>query len=966
MLKDVTYMIHKTSTIIILLAAILFIGCGKGLDKGTLSPLSMMKISPTPDGTAPYVTAWAPEGPTVSVSAKITARFSEAIDVATVTASTFQVTAGGVAVTGTISYNSLTKTVTFTPVPALVNLTDYTVTISGTITDKAGIPMGTDKTWSFTTYDLLNTLPRPGFSPLSDTYDSGSVSLTYTGPLPVTIHYTIDGTDPSPTTGTLWDGTPIPVSTNTVIKAIAFGNPGYYDSPVATGNFYVHSDQPTFTYTGGTYHGDFDLEIFPPSSDPAAIIYYEMTVGTVSSMPADPPDPTTLSGVYTAPIPIAGDQTVVKIKAIAVSSGKCPSTVITATYIIDYYQVGTPTFSVDPATGPFDTPQSVTINHDAGSSVYYTTNGDDPLLFGSLYDDTPISVSDTMTINAYAIASGWIDSAVVTGNFLINPAIASINANAASNSETNLFVSINGERFKAGATVALTDGVSTINGTSVNVVDASKITCYVNLSGASTGYWNVNVTNTDTGTATLLTGFRIYADPTGIASWWKLNGDETDSMGVNDGTITGSITYTSDRFGTASGAAVNSTMVSYISATATGLPTGSASRTMMGWFRADSLGAIDSFLFGYGSGTNSCKLYISNIGNRLTFSDNGMDIIAGMTYLQSGRWYHAAVTYDQSIGTVTLYLDGAVEGTTYTTLSTPVSGQMYMFKAGSPTPYLAGALDDVMVLNTAMTQAEVKAVAANSGYLLPPTGLQTWGGASYVYLSWDASLNATEYDVFRSSGLFSTYTQINTGTVTDTNYTDNSVTPGVIYYYKVRAKNAAMTSDLTKAEAGFIGTYTTLTEGFEWLFQAWWDTPVYTGSTTVVFTSTDPSQAYGNSCMKLTSATSCTGGCGFTESLALTVTFGTPISLFNLSMYYIFTPGVDAGGNFSVYINNTDPASDPVTGLVPFKETLRTGGWWQRTLYYLGDHDVNTITLVFYDLTDTVEFDADQLKINYK
>jgi phage-related tail fiber protein len=118
--------------------------------------------------------------------------------------------------------------------------------------------------------------------------------------------------------------------------------------------------------------------------------------------------------------------------------------------------------------------------------------------------------------------------------------------------------------------------------------------------------------------------------------------------------------------------------------------------------------------------------------------------------------------------------------------------------------------------------------------------------------------------------------------------------------------------------------------------------------------------------MKLTSSTSCTGGCGFGESLTLTVTFGTPISVFNLSMYYIFTPGVDAGGNFSVYINNTNPASDPVTGLVPFKETLRTGGWWQRTLSYLGDHDVNTITLVFYDLTDTVEFDTDQLKINYR
>jgi hypothetical protein len=662
---------------------------------------------------------------------------------------------------------------------------------------------------------------------------------------------------------------------------------------------------------------------------------------------------------------------VVKIKVIAVSAGKSPSTVLAATYTIDYYQTGTPTFS--PGAGTYDAPQSVYINHDAGSTVYYTTDGSDPKLYGTVYDDGPpavpidVTASTANPIRAYASLAGYSDSAEATASYIINPAVTGVSPNAASNSETNLFVSIYGARFTAGTTVTFTYGTSTIYPTSMVVVDDTKITCQVDLSGATPAYWNVNVTNPDTGSATLLTGFRIYADPTGVASWWKLSGDPNDYMGVNDGTASGGITYTTDRLGTTNGAAANSSMSEYIQATAVGLPTGSSSRTMMGWFRIDTLHTGENFLFGYGMSGTMFKLYVNSLTNRLTLSE-GSDIITGNTVLTPNRWYHAAVTYDQTIGTATLYLDGAIEGTASVTLGTPVSGGTYLFKVPVLFGYLNGALDDVMVLNTVMTQAQVQAVAANGGYLLPPTGLQTWGGASYVYITWDATLNATGYDVYRSTALLTGYTQINTGTVTDTNYTDDTATPGVIYFYKVQAKNTAMTSDLTKAEAGFIGTVTTWTEGFEWGFAGFWDTPgVFTGSAGALFTGTDPVQMNGYSCMKLTSpSTACTGGCGFNESLKLTVTFGTPITLFSMSMYYIYTPGTDAGGNFSVYVNNTDPASAPATGLVPFKEQLKTGGWWQRNLYYLGDHDVNSITLIFYDITDTVEFDADQLVLYFK
>jgi len=963
----------KTLAIVMLLMAVIFIGCSKGLDQGKATPVSFLEITTaptTPDITQPSVSAHSPTGSGIALSTKVSVKFDENMLQSTVTSSTFQVTAGGVPVPGKVSYNFLTKAYTFTPDSNLSYLTDYTATISGLVTDKAGNTLnGGDYSWTFTTQDAAR-LPTPGFSPVSGTYDSDTVTIIYSGPT-ANIYFTTDTTDPSPSNGTLYDGNPISISAYTQIRAIACENPGYYDSFIATGDFSFHTGQPTLSYTGGTYHNDISVELFPPSGDPSALLFYEMTAGTISSPPADPPIPTTSSTGYTGPIDISGDYTVVKITAIAVASGKSDSVPLAATYTIDYYQTGTPTFSV-PA-GSHDEPQSVTISHDPGSTLIYTLDGSDPTdpMNPNLQTDVNnpvIAVDSSMVLTAYAVMSGWRDSEVASASYIINPGIDYINPNAASNNETSLSVLIRGERFDPAATVSLTDGVSTISPLTTSWMDSTALQCTFDLTGATAGYWSLAVTNPDTGTATLVDGFRMYEDPAGIVSWWKLDGDATDSAGPNDGNNSGAVTYALDRFGAAGGAAVNSSMSDYIQATATGLPTGSSPRTMMGWFRIDAMHTGENFLFGYGTGTKYFKIYVNSLTNRLVLSEDGMDILAGTTALTTGRWYHVAATYDGT--TAQLYLDGMAEGSTAATFATSAFA-MYLFKVGALFPWLNGALDDVMVLSTVLSQSEVQQVAANGGYLLPPVNLQA--SKTYVtqiVLTWNPMLNATGYDVFRSTSLLGTYTQINAGAVTDATYTDAAVSAGTLYYYKVRAVNSATSSDLTKAEVGYTyGTLTTLTEGFEWTIASWWDVsptqPVVTGSTGASFGSTPP-QYDGYSQMTVASSTTCTGGCGHTESLALTKTFAAPISYFTLSLYYIFTPGADVGGNFSVYVNNIDPSDDPAYGLAPFAQELKTGGWWQRNLFYMGDNDIDSVTIIFYDLTDTAEFNVDLLKLNYK
>jgi hypothetical protein len=110
-----------------------------------------------PDTTPPQVTSEAPvEGAKdVSVGVKVTASFSEALDPATVTGSTFTLrTAGGAAVPAEVSYDLGEATATLTPNEPLAHFAGYTATVEGGpagIADRSGNRLVQDRTWSFET-----------------------------------------------------------------------------------------------------------------------------------------------------------------------------------------------------------------------------------------------------------------------------------------------------------------------------------------------------------------------------------------------------------------------------------------------------------------------------------------------------------------------------------------------------------------------------------------------------------------------------------------------------------------------------------------------------------------------------------------------------------------------------------------------------------------------------------------------
>jgi hypothetical protein len=94
----------------------------------------------------------------------ITATFSEAMDASTITSSTFTLTINP-PVSGTVSYNSVTNTASFTPDADLEEITLYTATITAGVSDLAGNTLASDFVWRFTTESSIGAavqLPETG------------------------------------------------------------------------------------------------------------------------------------------------------------------------------------------------------------------------------------------------------------------------------------------------------------------------------------------------------------------------------------------------------------------------------------------------------------------------------------------------------------------------------------------------------------------------------------------------------------------------------------------------------------------------------------------------------------------------------------------------------------------------------------------------------------------------------------
>lgn len=168
-------------------------------------------------------------------------------------------------------------------------------------------------------------------------------------------------------------------------------------------------EAPSFSPAAGTFDEARDITL--QTSTPSAHIYYTL----------DGTDPDDGSAEYSTPIPITQNTT---IKAITYADGLTKSSISTGVFNIRYAQ---PTFS--PAGGDYDVAQNVIISADGAEHIYYTINGDDPIVDpANLYDGSAIAINTTgsHTIKAIAVKAGYANSNVASATYVMDLPYGSI------------------------------------------------------------------------------------------------------------------------------------------------------------------------------------------------------------------------------------------------------------------------------------------------------------------------------------------------------------------------------------------------------------------------------------------------------------------------------------------------------------------------------------------------------------
>jgi hypothetical protein len=296
-------------------------------------------------------------------------------------------------------------------------------------------------TAAYTINTNSTALPAVTFSPAPGTYTS-SMGVTISEPTAgAVIYYTTNGT--TPTTSSTQYGGPLWLNASETLNAIAVEK-GYANSPTVTATYTIAPVLPTPTFSPGTGIFTATQPVTISDSTSGTTIYYTTNGAT----------PTTSSAVYSGPVTVNASET---LSAIAVKTGYSNSLVGTAGYTINS-TLAAPTFS-HPG-GVYTSAQTVAISDStAGDTIYYTTNGATPTTSSSVYSG-PITVSTSETLEAIAVETGHVNSAVATAAYTIS----------GSTLPTPTF-SVSAGTYTASQTVAISDATSgttiyyTINGT---------------------------------------------------------------------------------------------------------------------------------------------------------------------------------------------------------------------------------------------------------------------------------------------------------------------------------------------------------------------------------------------------------------------------------------------------------------------------------------------------------------------
>ncbi len=237
------------------------------------------------------------------------------------------------------------------------------------------------------------------------------------------------------------------------------------------------------------------------------------------------------------------------------------------------------------------------------------------------------------------------------------------------------------------------------------------------------------------------------APPSGIVAWWPGQGNATDIIGGNNGTLLDGIGFTNGEVGSAFNFNGGNGLVLVNPATTGSLDVGQSSGlTIEGWVNPSTISpamiiAIYENALNTANGANVGPCFLmNNIPNNgpvpgclaVNIDDtNDASHIAGTppNILVPGVWQHVAFTYNKTSGLAAFYANGVAVTQTNLGVFTPQTtftnlefgGQTTYASLSSPANQFSGQMDELSLYNRALSSSEIAAIynAGSAGKCTP-------------------------------------------------------------------------------------------------------------------------------------------------------------------------------------------------------------------------------------------------------
>jgi hypothetical protein len=257
-------------------------------------------------------------------------------------------------------------------------------------------------------YTLMGTVASPVPTPGAGAILSNQTITLTSSTVGAAIRYTIDGGDPTDSTGTVYaDASPIPASEviGHTLRAIAV-KVGLISSPVTVAD-YTHQKAAMPEATPADNPASITSKSVTLSSPDGGIIKYTLDGTTIPGA--------SVGTIYSQALTMDATST---LKAIAIVPDYADSDVLSRTYTI---KVATPTSTVPSNT--YTSAQSVDLGITTpGAEIRYTigTTPSEPTGASPEWPSSPVTVSESKTIKAKAFKSGLLSSDTLTLLYTIN------------------------------------------------------------------------------------------------------------------------------------------------------------------------------------------------------------------------------------------------------------------------------------------------------------------------------------------------------------------------------------------------------------------------------------------------------------------------------------------------------------------------------------------------------------------